>query len=103
MDVGQERPRTDLNGDTSLVDSFLIFGNWDMLSNTRVSRGMPEGTTWYSGGLAGLICMPLNNVTRFTSTNGCSGLFLYKPTKQSLGIIPCQDDPLLFVLISHSQ
>lgn len=48
MDVGQDRPRTDLNGGLSLVGSFLTLGDWDTLSNTRVSRGMPEGIIPYS-------------------------------------------------------
>lgn len=47
MDMGQDRPRTDLNGGPSLVELFLIFGDWDTLSNTKVSRGMPEGIIPY--------------------------------------------------------
>lgn len=48
VDVGQDRPRTGLNGGHSLVESFLIFGDWDTLLNTRVSRGMPEAIILYS-------------------------------------------------------
>lgn len=82
MDVGQDRPRTDLNGGPSLVESFLIFGDWDTLSILGFLEACLKGL-YCTARFAGFTCLPLNLVTPFTRTDGCSGLFPYTPTKQS--------------------
>ena len=75
MNLEQDRPITDLKGGPSLVK--LIFGDRDTLSNTRVSRGMPEGL-YCTSRCTAFTCWSLGIVTLFDRT-----VCPYIPTKES--------------------